>query len=105
MGYSDITALHLAFCRQGLVSLHAPMARHLTELPDNQSSIYLKDALFSQCLGYTIPCHRFNKKGLVQGTLFGGNLAVLAGLIGTDYMKVPQKVFYLSRILPKRLIR
>lgn len=88
VGYSDITAIHQAFRHNNLVSLHAPMARHLAESPDNESSSYLKQILFSdKKTVYKAPPHLFNIKGNSQGTLFGGNLAVLCGLSGSRYMQ------------------
>lgn len=90
VGYSDITALHLALLQEGIVSLHAPMARHLTEDSLDIASVYLKDALFINMPDYFLASHSLNRKGLVTGKLFGGNLAVLSGLIGTPYMEVPE---------------
>ena len=39
---------------------------------------------------YSLDSHSLNREGLVRGKLFGGNLAVLSGLIGTPYMVVPE---------------
>lgn len=90
VGYSDITALHLALLQNGIISLHAPMARHLTEDSLDSASCFLKEALFTGMPHYTIESHSLNIHGKVNGTLFGGNLAVLSGLIGTPYMIVPE---------------
>ena len=90
VGYSDITALHLALLQDGIVSLHAPMARHLTEDSLDMASSYLKDSLFINMPVYSLDSHSLNREGLVRGKLFGGNLAVLSGLIGTPYMVVPE---------------
>ncbi len=90
VGYSDITALHLALLQEGIVSLHAPMARHLTEDSLDVASSYLKDSLFINMPDYSLDSHPLNREGLVRGKLFGGNLAVLSGLIGTPYMVVPE---------------
>lgn len=90
VGYSDITALHLALLQDGIVSLHAPMARHLTEDSLDIASSYLKDSLFINMPEYSLDSHSLNREGLVRGKLFGGNLAVLSGLIGTPYMVVPE---------------
>jgi len=90
VGYSDITALHLAFLRKGLTSLHGPMARHLAENSMDESSLLLKQILFTGNQKYVIEPHKLNITGNAKGILFGGNLAVLCGLIGTTYMKVPE---------------
>lgn len=89
VGYSDVTALHLAFLQNGLASLHAPMARHLADNPFDEASKLLKETLLESKPLYDIPSHAFNRVGEAEGHLLGGNLAVLTGLIGTPYMTVP----------------
>lgn len=89
-GYSDITALHLALLQEGIVSLHAPMARHLTEDSTDTASSFLRNSLFVGMPEYSMEPHSLNREGFVRGKLFGGNLAVLSGLIGTTYMTVPE---------------
>lgn len=89
VGYSDITALHLAFLQNGIASLHAPMTRHLADNPLNEASQFLNKSLFESNSSYTIASHNLNRAGKAEGHLFGGNLAVLAGLMGTPYMDVP----------------
>lgn len=91
VGYSDITALHLAFLKNGIVSLHAPMARHLTEHADDEASDHLRKILFSGNLDYKTEGHPYNKAGKISGRLFGGNMAVMCGLIGTPYFKIPPR--------------
>lgn len=90
VGYSDITALHQIFLHNNIISLHAPMSRHLTEEGNDQSSKYLKDILFGKIPEYTIEPHPLNIKGKTRGTLFGGNLAVLCSLIGSSYLRTPE---------------
>ncbi|PXV68837.1 muramoyltetrapeptide carboxypeptidase [Dysgonomonas alginatilytica] len=90
VGYSDITALHLALLQKGIVSLHAPMARHLSEDSNDTASCFLKETLFRGMPDYTITSHLLNREGIMEGKLFGGNLAVLSSLIGTPYVDVPE---------------
>ncbi|MDO4165736.1 MAG: LD-carboxypeptidase, partial [Bacteroides sp.] len=94
VGFSDITALHNVFQQNGFASLHAPMARHLTVMPeDDPCTQFLKSILFGRIapeddgkeLCYTTPAHKLNHKGTCTGTLRGGNLAVSYGLRGTPY--------------------
>jgi len=91
VGYSDITALHLAFLRNGIISMHAPMAKHLSEDYPDKAAGLIRDALFSGLMEYQEPSHESNCPGKTDGRLFGGNMAVLCGLIGTPFMKVPDK--------------
>ena len=100
IGFSDITALHNVWQHEGFASLHAPMARHLTVEPaDDYCTLAMKDILFGhltpeqaesvECreggFVYTCPTHKLNRKGVAQGTLRGGNLAVAYGLRGTPW--------------------
>jgi len=90
VGYSDITALHSLFLKNGLRSVHAPMAKHLTDDSTDVSSIYLKEQLLYKTPDYELAGDDLNVTGSAQGVLFGGNLAVLYSLTGTDYFYIPQ---------------
>lgn len=86
VGFSDISALHSLFQKNGYASLHAPMGRHLcVEAEDDASSLYLKEMLFGNIPEYTVKSHKLNKEGIAKGILRGGNLAVFYGLRGTPY--------------------
>lgn len=92
IGFSDITALHNLWQREGFASLHAPMARHLTVEPeDDFCTQALHDILTGAaatpagCFGYTCEPHKLNRRGTAEGTLRGGNFAVFNGLRGTPY--------------------
>lgn len=85
IGYSDITLLHAFFNNAGVVSLHAPMCKHLAEHPDDDISAMMRDILFGGIPSYTTDSHLFNRKGSGEGHLAGGNLAVLSGLHGSPF--------------------
>ncbi len=86
IGFSDISVLHARINNQDKPTLHAIMARHLTELPDSNPSIsYLKQILDGNYPNYHIPAHTLNRHGKVEAYLVGGNLSVIAGLWGTPY--------------------
>ena len=84
LGYSDITALHLAVGeRCGLVSYHAPTARaELT--PFTRSSLERAVVRSTDPCG-SAPDARTLRPGRAEGVLAGGNLALLAALAGTPY--------------------
>ena len=84
IGYSDITALHAFMQSQGLMSIHAPMARHLVE-EDDFSAQMLHKILLGDLPKYSFESHPLNRDGECQGVLRGGNLSVLMGLRGTPY--------------------
>ncbi len=90
IGYSDITALHAAFYKNGLMSLHAPMAKHLAQDMDSIASYYLKETLFGAAVHYQVVPNRLNRQGKASGRLLGGNLAVICNLLGTPYVDIPE---------------
>ncbi len=86
IGFSDITILHNAITNLGIASIHGIMAKHLTELPaDCEQVEKLKSLLFGKLPEYKIPAHPQNRVGKATGKLIGGNLSVLAGMIGTSF--------------------
>lgn len=92
IGFSDITVLHNLWQKEGFVSLHAPMARHLTVEPeDDFCTQALRDILTGTAVtpegnfSYTCDTHKLNRHGTAEGILRGGNFAVFNGLRGTPY--------------------
>jgi len=86
IGFSDITVLHShLFSKYKIASLHAPMAAAFNDGEFNNKYIQsLKDALEGKKANYINDGHSFNKKGKASGILIGGNLSLLAHLIGTS---------------------
>lgn len=85
IGFSDISALHAVSVHAGVVSVHASMCKLLTEHPDCQCSHTLHDILTGKLPDYEVAGDERNREGSVSGTVTGGNLAVLSGLISTPY--------------------
>jgi muramoyltetrapeptide carboxypeptidase len=92
IGYSDITALHVAVRETvGLVGFHGPMMGHLG--PDSLSAeneSLLRKLLFGEPVGlYTPnpqdPPPHVMREGVAEGPLVGGNLALLSALAGTTW--------------------
>jgi muramoyltetrapeptide carboxypeptidase len=86
VGYSDITVLHShLYSNYYISSLHSPMAGAFNdEGYKNEFVLSLKNALEGKKIKYSCPVHEFNRKGEAIGELVGGNLALLAHLVGTD---------------------
>lgn len=86
IGYSDITVLHShLYSNYYVSSLHSPMAAAFNDDGyKNEFVQSLKNALEGKKIKYTCPVHEFNRKGEAIGELIGGNLALLAHLVGTD---------------------
>jgi muramoyltetrapeptide carboxypeptidase len=87
IGFSDISALHAAWHRAGVVSIHSPMAKHLwlNGIDDETSRINYNVITGSGLPTYTIAPHHHNRTGSATATITGGNLAVLMGLLATPF--------------------
>lgn len=98
LGYSDITALHLAIHRHaGLVSFHGPVASStmtdysiehmLAVLQDPQPETTIPMALDNSRRALEQPhfAMRTVHGGVATGPLMGGNLSMVAALAGTPY--------------------
>ena len=95
IGYSDITALHALWAMAGLASLHAPMAASDIVLPGREAD---RDALFALLRGglhagdvmapKLDPAPRaqgLHIGGRAEGVLIGGNVSLVAALLGTPW--------------------
>src|SRR5450830_1084260 len=98
VGYSDITALHLAIGRQtGLVTFHGPVA---SSTFSDYTVTQLRNVLMTPQDSYTIPMALDNHRraqtqpnfairtvhgGQATGRLTGGNLCMVSALAGTPY--------------------
>ncbi len=96
-GFSDITALHLAIqARTGLVTFHAPTG--LSEWTELSAAWFKRVVMEGAAAQYV---NELDLKGLIapvtnrtqtvrpgkaEGRLLGGNLTVLAHLVGTPYL-------------------
>jgi muramoyltetrapeptide carboxypeptidase len=98
LGYSDITALHLAIHRQaGLVTFHGPVAsstlsdyareQMLAVLADPQPATVIPMSSANAYQGLSDPLYavRTVHAGIATGTLMGGNLSMVSALAGTPY--------------------
>lgn len=98
IGYSDITALHLAIHKHaGLVTFHGPVA---SSTMTDYSTRHMMAVLTDPQASYTIPMSPENAEralsephfgiqtfthGVATGPLMGGNLSMVAALAGTPY--------------------
>lgn len=96
IGYSDITAPHLAiFQNTGLVTFHGPVG---TSKPTDYTKDHVLNTLTNPTENYKIELSEYNKsqesnlfkteiitKGTARGELIGGNLSLLSALAGTPY--------------------
>ena len=85
IGMSDCSVLHAACLSKGIMSLHAPQCRHLSESPQSEAALHLRDILFGGTAHYSTVPHPLNICGTAHGRIAGGNLSVLHSLISTPY--------------------
>lgn len=91
IGYSDITALHAALDREGLLALHAPMPASDLLLPGREADAealfsLLRDGLHAgTCWAPPLAPGALRRPGMARGRLLGGNLSLLAALCGTPW--------------------
>lgn len=86
IGYSDISALHALMTRHGIKSIHAPMAKHISNFNGRDAdSRRLFEILSGNTPDLKAGGHQLNRSGEAEGILAGGNLAVIAGLLSTPF--------------------
>lgn len=92
LGYSDVTALHLALGRVGLVGIHAPMPSSdmLPSLDPFSRASWLRAVTSRLPLGLLEPppgqaAPVALAGGRASGPLVGGNLSLVAALMGTPW--------------------
>ncbi len=98
VGYSDITALHLAIHRHaGLVTFHGPVAPStptdyaVTQMqavlmwPRPETEIQMSVENGNMAMERPEFALRTFRHGIAEGRLIGGNLSVLSALVGTPY--------------------
>jgi muramoyltetrapeptide carboxypeptidase len=85
IGFSDITVMHThLFNQYKIASLHAPMAAAFNDGEFKNEFIQsLRKALKGNKANYSCAPHDNNKQGSATGKLIGGNLALLAHVVGT----------------------
>lgn len=101
VGYSDITVLHShLYSNFYISSIHAPMAAAFNaEGSRNEYVQSLRHALEGKKLKYQVPVHEFNRRGEAVGELVGGNLALLAHLVGTESdLKTRGRILFIEDI-------
>lgn len=88
VGFSDLTALLINLATPGgLVCVHGPVITQLARLPAAQGR-WLKTLVSTPAPDGPVPLGRLKRlvPGRAQGRLVGGNLSVLASLVGTPRM-------------------
>jgi len=101
IGYSDITAFHSHVHNLGVETMHAMMGTSVEDKPELivETIASFKKAIFGKPLKYTIPPSKYNKNGKAQGQLVGGNLALLASMLGSkSQTNTKGKILFIEEI-------
>lgn len=91
VGYSDITALHAWLHRAGLPSLHAPMLASDLVLPgrEDDEAALMRLLMWGLAAGVRLGSPAIGAQphtpGVAEGRLIGGNLSLVASLLGTRW--------------------
>jgi muramoyltetrapeptide carboxypeptidase len=100
IGFSDITVLHAAILKENCMSIHGPMAAAFAKGEAGEPYIQsLKQVLEGEKTKYTIPSHAMNIMGTAKAELVGGNLCILAHLIGSkNELETSGKILFLEDV-------
>lgn len=84
VGFSDLTAFLSRTFQLGYASIHAPMAKTITTSGAEVAAESLRQMLFGDMPAYEVPAHPLNRTGQATAQVVGGNLCLLAHMIGSD---------------------
>lgn len=85
VGFSDISALHALLNKKGIVSVHGPMTKDISRGASDPNNAMLFEILRGNKPEFTFPTSKYDRPGIATAQMLGGNLAVIADLIGTPY--------------------
>lgn len=96
-GYSDITALSLMFLKHSdLITFSSPMPK--SDFQPDDIDRYTEEKFWQALSGNRIsiaaPELKVYKKGDAQGIIWGGNLATVCSLCGTDFLPDKKFIFF-----------
>ncbi|MEX1002345.1 MAG: LD-carboxypeptidase [Crocinitomicaceae bacterium] len=98
LGYSDITVFHNRMNIMGFPSGHTTAPLNFNEnTPEALESLYR--LIMGKGNRYEIPAHEQNRTGEVTAEVVGGNLSIIASLIGTnDDLDVQGKILFVEEV-------
>ncbi len=105
-GHSDFTVFQLALlAKTGAITLAGPMLNYDFGRQDDQGNSLAPDAVMWKYFQYAVQERKLDcqitttqpylgktESGSISGLLWGGNLTVLAGLVGTPYMPSTKQI-------------
>ncbi len=99
IGFSDITAVHCHLNNLGVMSIHGVMPKSFDQTGGEEALETLRKTLFGEALSYQILPEEFNRIGTATGQVVGGNLCLLAHLIGSkSELNTKGKILFLEDV-------
>lgn len=100
IGFSDITVFHSHINRNfNIATLHAPMAAAFNNGEKTKYITFLKNSICGKKNNYKTESHVYNNLGKISGELIGGNLALMAHLIGSkSCYKTENKILFIEDV-------
>ena len=83
VGYSDITVLHNAILNIGISTMHATMAFSFSKNEESTTSLINTLLGIHKCI--SCEASIYNKNGIANAEIVGGNLSILYSIAGTPY--------------------
>ena len=84
LGFSDVTVFHNHIHRNfGLPTVHCSVPLNFEDNSEEAMNSMV-NVLNGKPNEYILPSHRFNRSGTAEAVVVGGNLSILASLIGTN---------------------
>jgi muramoyltetrapeptide carboxypeptidase len=99
VGFSDLTVILSQLYQLGYASVHAPMAKSITLEGAGEAAESLRSILFGELPGYSVVPHALNRTGSAVAEIVGGNLCMLAHIIGSStQMDTEGKILFIEDI-------
>ena len=98
IGFSDTTVFHGKLSQLNVPSIHACMPFcFANKTPEARQALI--NALTGKEISYEMPHFPLNRMGQTEGTIVGGNLSVLYGMIGSDsFPNLSGKILFIEEV-------
>ena len=87
IGYSDISVYHAAWTVAGLPSVHSSMSATFMDLPKECADVQ-QHMVKGEIPGYRCEGSPYDRQGIAEGMLIGGNISSFLTVLDTDYNPV-----------------
>ncbi|WP_255518161.1 LD-carboxypeptidase [Fulvivirga sp. M361] len=99
IGFSDITALHLALNKAGIESIHGLMPVQFDYVDSESSADQLRRLLFRGDGSISAQRNEYNRNGTVSAPIVGGNLSLICDSLGTSSeVQTHDRILFLEEI-------